>query len=48
MSFKEKEEILDSLEKGSQETAQKRKTIENVRVEIESFAAKEEAYRKTA
>ena len=40
---KEKEEILDSLEKGSQETAEKRKTIKNVQAEIESFAAKEEA-----
>ena len=44
--LKEKEEILDSLEKGSQETAEKRKTIKNVQAEIESFAAKEEASEK--
>ena len=44
--LKEKEEILDSLEKGSQETAEKRKTIKNVQAEIESFAAKEEASQK--
>ena len=41
---KEREEILDSLEKGSQETAEKRKTIDKVRKEIEGFAAKEEAF----
>ena len=43
---KEREEILDSLEKGSQETAEKRKTIDKVRKEIEGFAAKEEAAAK--
>ena len=43
---KEREEILDSLEKGSQETAEKRKTIDRVRKEIEGFAAKEEAAAK--
>ena len=37
---KEREEILDSLEKGSQETAEKRKTIDKVRKEIEGFAQK--------
>ena len=43
---KEREEILDSLEKGSQETAEKRKTIDKVRKEIEGFAAKEEVAAK--
>ena len=43
---KEREEILDSLEKGSQETVEKRKTIDRVRKEIEGFAAKEEAAAK--
>ena len=43
---KEREEILDSLEKGSQETAEKRKTIDKVRKEIEGFAAKEETAAK--
>ena len=43
---KEREEILDSLEKGSQETAEKRKTIDKVRKEIEGFTAKEEAAAK--
>ena len=43
---KEREEILDSLEKGSQETAEKRKTIDKVRKEIQGFAAKEEVAAK--
>ena len=42
---KEREEILDSLEKGSQEPAEKR-TIDKVRKEIEGFAAKEEVAAK--
>ena len=44
--LKEEIEVLDSLEKGSQETAEKRKTIAKGRKEIEGFAAKEEAAAK--